>query len=44
MRIRLRRMIAAIGMGLALTLTPITGTAAAQETGNMAVTDMDSPA
>ncbi|MFD7491042.1 hypothetical protein ACFV8T_01235 [Streptomyces sp. NPDC059832] len=41
MRIRLRRMIAAIGMGLALTLTPITGTAAAQETGNMAVTDMD---
>ncbi|OMI41114.1 hypothetical protein [Streptomyces sparsogenes] len=34
-------MTAAIGVGLALALTPITGTAAAQETGTMAVTDMD---
>ncbi|GAA2351575.1 DUF7035 domain-containing protein [Streptomyces violaceusniger] len=34
-------MIAAIGVGLALALTPITGTAVAQETGTMAVTDMD---
>lgn len=34
-------MIAAIGAGLALALTPITGTAVAQETGTMAVTDMD---
>ncbi|MGW5444127.1 hypothetical protein [Streptomyces asiaticus] len=41
MRRRLRRMIAAIGAGLALALTPITGTAVARETGTMAVTDMD---
>ncbi|MFJ1549366.1 hypothetical protein [Streptomyces sp. NPDC088246] len=34
-------MIAAIGVGLALALAPITGTAAAQETGTMAVTNMD---
>ncbi|NUP38272.1 MAG: hypothetical protein HOY76_14960 [Streptomyces sp.] len=34
-------MTAAIGMGLALALAPITGTAAAQETGTMAVTNMD---
>ncbi|MFF4749681.1 hypothetical protein ACWD5R_03355 [Streptomyces sp. NPDC002514] len=34
-------MAAVIGVGLALALAPITGTAAAQETGTMAVTDMD---
>ncbi|MFI9627301.1 hypothetical protein [Streptomyces sp. NPDC052042] len=34
-------MAAAIGVGLALALAPITGTAAAGETGTMAVTDMD---
>lgn len=34
-------MTAAIGVGLALALAPLTGTATAQETGTMAVTDMD---
>ncbi|MGW6603419.1 hypothetical protein [Streptomyces sp. NPDC055036] len=41
MRIRLRRMVAAIGVGLALALTPVTGTAATPEAGTMAVTTMD---
>ncbi|MFF2011176.1 hypothetical protein ACFVWY_19180 [Streptomyces sp. NPDC058195] len=41
MRIRLRRMITAIGAGLALTLTSLTGAATAQETGAITVTAMD---
>lgn len=41
MGLRLRRMATAVGMALALALAPITGAAATQETGTMAVTDMD---
>ncbi|MFG2494404.1 hypothetical protein ACGFSD_25620 [Streptomyces caniferus] len=41
MRRKLRRIAAAIGVGIALVLAPVTGTAAAQEKGAAAVTAMD---